>query len=768
MNKPVSVIVTSASIALFFQACEQPVKDATLKEPAGYVGAPACAPCHEQQLELWRGSDHDLAMQEADETTVLGDFHDAAFNHFGVETKFYKSDGKFYVRTDGADGQIQDYEVAYAFGVDPLQQYLIGFPDGRYQALSVAWDARPAEEGGQRWFYLHSDEKIPAGDEPHWTSPNYNWNFMCAECHSTNLQKNYDLEQDRYQTEWSELNVSCEACHGPGSNHVAWAEKVERGEGSREGSNGLLVRLKDEDNATWITDMETGLAKRSVPRQSRVEVETCARCHSRRSVVNDEYVYGRPLMDTHRPALLEDALYHADGQILDEVYVYGSFLQSKMYREGVTCQDCHDPHRLTVRGAGNSMCSSCHLVEKFDTPGHHFHRPESTGARCVECHMPAQNYMVVDSRRDHSLRIPRPDLTMKIGTPNACNRCHTDRPAEWAADAVAGWYGSDRAEEWHYGEALHAGRQGAPRAEAALVRVADDPAMPAIARATALSLLAVQAGQQSLPTIGRGLESRYPLIRAAALGTLEAVEPQSRLLMGGPLLGDAVRYVRLEAARVLASVPSDLMTPVQTARLDVVLEEYRSAQLVNADRAGYHLNLAVIDQQRGDIDSAERALLTAMGLDPLYTPAYVNLADVYRLSNREREGEKVLREGLVVAPNDGALHHSLGLALARQQRTAEAVEALARAADLRPEEPRYSYVYAAALHSVGETDLAIAVFQGAHERHPGNRDLLMALATMNRDTGQLSTAVEYARKLVALSPQDPNALQFLTQLEAQQ
>ncbi len=744
------------------------MEDATPAEPPSYVGRQACARCHQQQLDLWRGSHHDLAMQEVDETTVLGDFDDATFTHFGVETKFYKTDGKFYARTEGTDGQLQDYEVAYTFGADPLQQYLIAFPDGRYQALSVAWDVRPAEEGGQRWFHLHPDEKIPPDDELHWTGPNYNWNYMCAECHSTNLQKNYDLAQDRYQTQWSEINVSCEACHGPGSNHEDLAEAVKRGEGNRESSNGLVVRLKDGDNATWSMDMQTGLAKRSVPRQSRVEVETCARCHSRRSVVSDEYVHGRPLMDTHRLALLEDSLYHADGQILDEVYVYGSFLQSKMYREGVTCQDCHDPHSLKVRGTGNSMCASCHLAEKFDSPSHHFHPPESTGASCVECHMPAKNYMVVDPRRDHSLRIPRPDLTVKIGTPNACNQCHADRPAEWAADAVASWYGSGRSVEWHYGEALHAGRQGVPRAEAALVRLADDPAMPAIARATALSLLAGQAGQQSLPTIRRGLESGDPLIRAAALGTLEAVEPQSRLLLGYPLLSDGVRYVRLEAARVLASVPADLMTPVQRASLDGVLEEYRSAQLVNADRAGYHLNLAVIDQQRGNIDSAERSLHTALKLDPLYTPAYVNLADVYRLSNRDREGEKVLREGLAIAPDDAALHHALGLVLARQQRTAEAVEALARAAELRPEERRYSYVYAAALHSVGKTDRAMAVLRSAHERHPGNRDLLIALATMSRDNGQLSSAVEYARELVALSPQDPTARQFLTQLDSAQ
>jgi Flp pilus assembly protein TadD len=529
---------------------------------------------------------------------------------------------------------------------------------------------------------------------------------------------------------------------------------------------GLVVRLKDRDGGIWVVDMQTGLAKRSPPRQSRVAVETCARCHSRRSVVHEDYVYGRPLMDTHRPALLDEALYHAGGQILEEVYVYGSFLQSKMFREGVTCQDCHDPHRLTVRGSGNSMCAACHLTEKFDTKTHHFHPPGSRGASCVECHMPATSYMVVDPRRDHSLRVPRPDLTVKIGTPNACNRCHTDRPAEWAAETVANWYGPQRAAESHFGEALYAGRNGVPGAEAALVGLAGDPAMPSIARATALSLLGRYAGSQSLAVLPQSLDNGDPLIRAAALGTLEAVEPRSRLVMGYPLLSDPIRFVRLEAARVLASVPSDQMTPVQRASLDHGLEEFRNAQLVNADRAGYHLNLGVLHQQLGELEKAEGELRTALRLDPSYTPAYVNLADVFRLRNQDGEGERTLREGLAIAPDDGALHHSLGLLLARQKRHSEAVEALRRAAEFRPEEPRYSYVYGAALHSVGETDRALAVLGRAHERHPGNRELLIALATMSRDNGSLSAAVEYARKLLELSPQDPAARQFLTQLEA--
>ena len=705
-------------------------------------------------------------MQVANEDTVLGDFDDATLTHFGVTSTFFKQDEKFFVRTEGPDGELHDYEVAYTFGAQPLQQYLVPFPGGRYQALTVAWDSRPAKDGGQRWFHLQPDERIPAGDALHWTAPDYNWNFMCAECHSTNLQKNYDLGEDRYQTTWSEVNVSCEACHGPGSNHVTWAEASAAGASVEAGGSlGLVVRLKDADNATWVTDIETGLSKRDPPRRSRVAIETCARCHSRRSVFEDDYVHGRPLVDTHRPALLDERLYHADGQIEEEVYVYGSFLQSKMYREGVTCQDCHDPHSLSVRVTGNAVCASCHLLEKFDTSAHHFHQADSEGAQCVDCHMPAKDYMVVDPRRDHSFRIPRPDLTVDIGTPNACNGCHDDRSASWAADKVVAWYGPERYDQTHFGEAIHAGRNGIAGAEFALMGLADDAAMPAIARATAVSLLERYLSQQSIPTVQRALGNTDPLLRAAAVGILELVEPQSRLAMVYPLLNDPIRQVRLEAARVLASVPAEQMSAAQKQGLDRALEEFRSAQMVNADRPGYHLNLSVIYQQLGELPNAESALRAALRLDPSFAPAYVNLADVYRLKNQDAEGERVLREGLSVAPNDASLYHALGLLLARQQRQEEAVEALGRAAELLPENVRYSYVYGVALNSTGETESALVVLDAAHQRQPADRELLIALATISRENGSVSAALEYARKLVALSPQDPAARQLLEQLQ---
>ena len=381
-------------------------------EVPAYVGVTVCSECHTTEVAAWTGSHHDLAMQEASEETVLGDFTGTTFSYFGATSSFHEEDGEFFVRAAGPDGQPHDYRISHTFGVTPLQQYLIEFPNGRRQALSIAWDARPPENGGQRWFHLYPNEEITPDDPLHWTGPNQTWNYMCAECHSTNLRKNFDLRANQYNTTWSEIDVSCGACHGPGSEHVRWARR----DAASDRPNGLPVALGDPPESAWVFDEGQSNARRTIPRTTRSQIETCAQCHARRGTLKDDHTPGDAFLDSHRLALLEEGLYHPDGQILDEVYVHGSFLQSKMYGAGVTCSDCHDPHSARVYDRGNALCARCHLPSTYDVPAHHFHEPQSPGARCVECHMPETNYMVIDPRRDHSLRVPRPDVSVAIGT----------------------------------------------------------------------------------------------------------------------------------------------------------------------------------------------------------------------------------------------------------------------------------------------------------------------------------------------------------------
>jgi Flp pilus assembly protein TadD len=733
--------------------------------PLAYVGERRCVPCHAEEAKRWRGSHHALAMQEASGAAVLGGFDDARFTHEGVTSRFYRKGGDFLVRTDGPDGTLQHYGIAYAFGVTPLQQYLVPFPGGRYQALGIAWDSRPKGAGGQRWFHLYPNEKVDHRDVLHWTKPSQNWNTQCAECHSTDLRKGFRWPEDRFETTFAEISVSCEACHGPGARHVAWAERVKVRGVKPKGEPGLIVRFAERRSRTWVMDPERGIARPSTLLETRYEIETCARCHARRGLLSEDYRPGHLLAETHRPALLEEGLYYADGQMRDEVYEWGSFLQSRMYTAGVTCSDCHDPHTLKVRIAPDAVCSSCHQPERFATRKHHFHRETGRGASCVACHMRTVTYMVVDPRRDHSFRVPRPDLTLSLGSPNACNDCHRDRSARWAQGAIRRWYPKGRWTTPHYGEALQAGRTFGLGAEEALARVATDAQQPGIVRGTAVSLLPPYLGPLSRPTLEKAVADKDPLVRLGAATALDALEPKERVTVGASLLGDPVRAVRVEGVLPFADVPVELLTEDRRIAFDRALDDFFQTQRTNAERPESHVNLGIVFVKRGRLGEARRAYDAALRLGPWFVPAYANLADLLRMEGKDDEGERVLRQGLRVDPTSAALHHALGLLLVRQKRTYGALAELGRAADLAPDDPGLAYAYAVALHSTGRTDSALAVLRRAQARTPGARALLEALVTINRERGALREARAWAGRLAAAAPGDPAVQRLVAGLE---
>jgi hypothetical protein len=431
---------------------------------------------------------------------------------------------------------MDEFEIKYTFGVYPLQQYLVAFPGGRLQCLPLAWDAKE-----KKWYHLYPDAPVDPSDWLYWTNAGQNWNGMCAECHSTNLKKNYNLDTDSYQTTWSEIDVSCEACHGPGSRHVAWAELP--------------------DMARPVTE-NYSLVVKTAGINSRDQVELCAPCHSRRAILGD-YTHAEPdLMDSMLPSLLDERLYFADGQILEEVYVYGSFTQSKMYGRAVRCSDCHDVHSIKTVKAGNELCLQCHRAIVYDTKEHHFHKKKGakgqaiksadgkvlfdvgTGALCVECHMPGRYYMGNDYRPDHSFRIPRPDLSIEFDAPNACNRCHVDKSDQWSDEYITRWYGPGR--RAHYGAIIDAGRKHLPDADKELIRLAGDPLYPVIVRATALSLLGPYPASDTAAAFEQALMDDEALIRRMAVDQLNDPDLKRRTALLTSALYDPVKAVRAE------------------------------------------------------------------------------------------------------------------------------------------------------------------------------------------------------------------------------
>jgi tetratricopeptide (TPR) repeat protein len=701
-----------------------------------FVGAETCRQCHAPEFEAWRGSDHDLAMQDATAATVLGNFDDARFTYNKVTSRFYRRGDQFFVNTDGPDGKLQDFRIRYVFGIRPLQQYLIEFPDGRMQALSIAWDTRQKEQGGQRWFHLYAGHAIDYRSPLHWTGRDQNWNYMCAECHSTNLRKNYDAPTDTFHTTWSEINVACEACHGPGSEHVKIAHS-----GAADKSSGLPVDFPKRE--AWIMNLATGTAQRAHPRTSTAEIETCAICHSRRAQIAEGYVPGHSLLDTHIPALLTEHLYEADGQMQDEVYNYGSFLQSKMFASGVTCSDCHEPHSLKLRAPGGAVCLQCHSPEKYAAPSHHHHVAQTEAISCPACHMPQRTYMGVDARHDHSFRVPRPDVSMQSGTPNACNDCHRDKSAEWAAHAIEAWFGPERKGLQHSAAAFHAARTGQLDAPRLLQQLASDTQQPAIVRATALAEMADYLTPQLANTLLPALNEKDGLLRLGALRGLANAPLQQRWNWFAPLLADPVRAVRVEAAGQLAGVPLEQMNDVQRARFDLAIDDYIAVQRTNAERPESHVNLGLLYAERGDAQAAEREYRAALKLAPFDVRASVNLADLYRALQRDAEGEALLHDALREHPKEASLYHALAMTAVRGGHMPEALKHLADAVKLAPEQALYTYLYAVALHDSGDRKKALQLLEGNLRRHPGDRDTLVALVSYYGESGEAAKAAEY-------------------------
>jgi predicted CXXCH cytochrome family protein len=702
-------------------------------EAPHFVGSAACSACHTQESTAWRSSHHAQSMQAASADTVLGNFTATAVKGTRVATHFFQRDGKYFVNTEGPDGKGHDFQILYTFGVYPLQQYLARLPDGRLQALGVAWDSRPATQGGQRWFSLYADQHLAPGDPLHWTGRDQNWNFMCADCHSTAVRRNYDLSTNTYNTTWSQIDVACEACHGPGSRHVQRARDPARA----SSDSGLTVNLRAGRTVQWgFWSASQKIASPHGPLADSVaQSESCFACHARRQALTDTAGPGHALLDDYLPQLIEAGVYRADGQIDSEDFEFGSFVQSKMYGKGVTCTNCHDAHSLKLRAVGNALCTQCHRADYYDQATHHHHAaattlaaaaPARAASQCISCHMPEKTYMEVHRRRDHSFRIPRPDLTVALGIPNTCNQCHTDRKASWAVAAIAAWTGKTSDTAAHFANGVDSAWAGGHATDLLLATLVKQPAASGMVRASSVALLSTQA--TPLPAaasdaLAAAAVDPDPLVRLGAARGIAALPAAEALRIGADLAGDSLRAVRIEAARTLAGT-NDEQTPAPLAKqIQTAVDELIATEQAAAERPESHVNLAQIYSRLGRVNDAEAELRTALKLDVRFLPALVNLADLNRAQGRDAEAEQWLRQAINAAPDAAEPVHSLGLLEVRRGDHEQALALLGKAAQLDPANSRYTYVYAVALAEAGQRQRAISVVAAARRRLPKDANL---------------------------------------------
>ncbi|MGH1370423.1 MAG: multiheme c-type cytochrome [Cellvibrionaceae bacterium] len=661
-----------------------------------YVGSESCKGCHQEQFKDWQGSHHERAMDHASERSVRGDFNNVSVEFEGKKNRFFRKGKEYWVNIADAAGQFNDYKISFTFGYEPLQQYMVEFSDGRIQLIPFAWDTRPAQQGGQRWFYLHPEHSQPH-HEFFWTNEGQNWNYMCADCHSTNVKKNFDVENNRYKTDYSEISVGCESCHGPGSDHLQKVASTSSDNlPSKSGGWGFsrnLTKAVDQ----WLLDKNMKTMSPAEIKNTD-QVLTCAQCHSRHSQISDaDHVATGNFGDRYRLTLIDQTHYYPDGQVYDEDYVYGSFLQSKMNANGVVCSNCHDPHTAKLTLPVEQVCTQCHQPQEYDVKAHHHHPEGSEGAQCVSCHMPETTYMQIDDRRDHRWHLPKPAVSQQLGTPDVCLSCHKDKDSDWSTKHTKVWsMGKVSNDDKPFAPVFAASNQGYREAASALSHIAQNKNHPDIIRASATARLASFGDTNTLIAVARSAKSPNELMRLSAAQGAVNLPVAERWRVMAPLLDDSVLAVRTEAVASLMPQWAEF-SKEQQDKIQPVLDEYLEVQAFNADRGFSHVNRGNMLMYQGDFEGAKKAYLDGIRIEQGFDGAHLYLAELHRRLGDEPAARKRLATGQKLNPDNGEFSYRLGLSEIRDKRYGEAENYLKRATELNPENAHFHYVLGLAL-----------------------------------------------------------------------
>ena len=700
-----------------------------------FVGDQSCKSCHAKENNEWLQSHHFMAMQPPNDSTVLGNFDNATFTGDGVTSRFFKKDGKFFINTQGDDGGNHDYEVKYTFGFTPLQQYLVEFPGGRMQVPRVSWDAKQ-----KKWFHQYPGQKIASHDWLHWTGNAQNWNTMCASCHSTNLQKNYDIDSDTYKTTYSIINVSCESCHGAGKLHIDF------------------VNSSNYKNGKKIPGTYLQLTKGA---DQIAQINTCAPCHARKADISATAIQSGEIMDNYIPEIPTTEHFFADGQVNDEDYIYTSFLQSKMFRRGIKCSNCHNPHSAKFLFTGNTLCMQCH-AKTYNDPSHTFHPAGIVALECKSCHMPGKLYMGNDLRHDHSFRVPRPDLTVKYGTPNACATCHNNKTAEWATDAIVKWYGPVR--KYHFADDLIPGSKADPANEGHLVKLLGDTAVPTIVKATAAYYLGSISTQSSLNALLKCLTDNDAQTRYRALRSLSNFPAANWQAFAFTLLTDKARAVRIAAADLYLTIPSQQIPGQHVTAFASARRELQSYLAYQADFSVGNLMLADHYLQLQDYSNAEKFYLRGLKKDSLMNYARLNLSTVYNLLGNNEEALRVLETAAKIDPKNDRIFYNMALLYNEMNNKAGAEKSFAKAVQLKTSNPRVYYNYGLLLNENKKFKEAETVLQKGIALDPSVPELYYALFFVYQQTGDMAKASQAGIKLKQLDPGNPDYQQLFKNL----
>jgi tetratricopeptide (TPR) repeat protein len=722
-----------------------------------YIGSDSCQNCHQTEHQLWQQSDHHKAMQAPSADSVLGDFNNVEVEFHQIKTRFFKRENQYFIETTNKQGERQTFDVKYTFGFDPLQQYILDTGKGHMQAFNIAWDTRAKIQGGQRWYHLQPDESITPDHPFFWQRHFQNWNSRCAECHTTGYEKNYKVETNSYATQFAEATVGCESCHGPAALHQTQAKSDKF-----DSNNGFTQSLAKPP--VWGFAPKDPIAN-LVSDGNNQYMQQCADCHSRRLPIADktQNVSKRPAdyHDVNTLSLMSSELYFEDGQIKDEVFVMGSFLQSKMAKAGVTCSNCHNPHTGKLKFSGNQTCTQCHSAASYDLPEHHQHKVDTPGSLCVNCHMPARTYMQVDDRRDHSFVIPNAAVSAAIDSPNACVNCHQTEGLPWITTQLTTWRNGKTKSTLRHTPTDHwSNIHLLPDAERLSFAKQKQLEAPPIIAAKLLEIINRQPSQASVTLAIEQLNSEQPLLRRAAIDVLSNLPANQGYQYLYPMLKDPVKSVRFHATSLLASWLSQ-MPDTLLPELAFALNEYKTSLLLTADFPTSQLSLAQLALATGDASSAQKHFEQALIIAPHLPVAMLSFADFWRQTNNQTKELALLEKAMVLHPDFADVLHQYGLYWVRKKEYYKAAEWLVKATELADSQPYYAYVAATALDSIKRTSQAIDLLSAANQRWPQQTDLLYSLALYADKTKNKAAIKISLAELQVLMPNNPQVQQWL-------
>ena len=696
-----------------------------------YAGSATCKACHAVEFDKWIKSNHGMA-----ERVPRDDMDRAAFDpprsftHGTQTTEVRKTGDAFEVVTLGFGFKRDAYPVRRVIGNDPLRQFLVEGQNGRLHTLEACFDPHKGD-----WFNVYGNEDRKPGEWGHWTGRGMVWNQMCASCHNTRVRKNYDAPTDTYHTTMAEMTVSCESCHGGMKSHVDWQEKY-KGTGQ-----------KDPTPVKFTRDQV---------------IDTCAPCHARRGELTGDFKPGDLFADHYSLTIVDNTdIYYPDGQIRDEDYEFGSFHSSRMFHAGVRCVDCHDPHAAKPMLPGNTLCMKCHTAGGFPNApvivqdAHTFHKADSTGSQCVNCHMPQTVYMQRHSRHDHGFTIPDPLLTKQFGIPNACNRCHQDKDADWALAAVEKTHGDKMNRRTRTrAQTFAKAKQGDASARDELLAILDSDEIPHW-KSSAILLLERWINEPMVSNaVAPFLEHADPLVRASAARVIEGTPVAVRDALKS-LLDDPVRSVRTAAA--------------WTLREHLDLESVAGQDLLNmmnmsADQPSGQMQLGQFSFARGNLPDAVKHMETAIRWDPNSPPFHHDLAMMYSMAGNTAQAIEKLQDAIKLAPNEADYHYKLGLAFSEAHDIPKATAALEAAVKANPRFARAWYNLGLARNSLGKTGEAIDALVKGEQADPTDAGIPYARATILARLGRKDEAIAATQRALQIRPDDPEARQLMGML----